>query len=96
MSNEIKVTQQGMSQLIDRLHEAIQRIETILRGLDENVEKLRGGWTGEASDAYDRAQRAWATQLNDMNELLAYHRRETIQTAENFQNAVRKNQQTWS
>jgi WXG100 family type VII secretion target len=96
MSSEIKVNQAGMSTLIDRLRESIQAIEGILRGLDEDVAKLRGAWGGEASDAYDRAQQRWTAELGQMNELLAHHRRSAIASAELFEDAVQKNKQIWS
>lgn len=96
MSNEIKVTQAGMSALIDRLRDAIQGIEAILRELDGRVADLRGGFTGEASEAYNRAHEKWTAQLDEMNALLARHRNNTIAGAELFQDAVTKNREIWS
>ena len=46
MNDEIKVTQAGMSDLIERLRDAVHGIEGVLHSLDEQVAKLRGGWTG--------------------------------------------------
>ena len=96
MSDEIKVTQAGMSALIDRLRDAIQAIEGILRDLDDKVAELRGGWSGEASDAYNRAHETWTAQLDEMNSLLARHRNNTIAGAELFQDAANKNREIWS
>jgi len=96
MSDEIKVTQAGMSALIDALRDAIQGIEAILRELDSKVSELRGGWSGEASEAYNRAQARWTAQLDEMNGLLARHRNDTIAGAELFKDAVAKNREIWS
>lgn len=96
MSDEIKVIQAGMSTLIDRLHDSVNAFDAILRRLDDDVAKLRGAWSGEASDAYDQAQKAWSNQLEEMNALLASHRRDSIATAERFKDAVSKNTQVWS
>jgi len=96
MNNEIKVTQAGMSDLIERLRDAVHGIEGVLHSLDEQVAKLRGGWTGAASDAYDDAQKKWRGQLGEMNDLLDRHRTNTIENAELFDSAVKKNQQIWS
>jgi len=96
MSDEIKVTQAGMSALTDRLRDAIRAIEGILRDLDGKVAELRGGFTGEASEAYVRAHEKWTAQLDEMNALLARHRSNTIAGAELFQDAVGKNREIWS
>ena len=96
MTDEIKVTQAGMSELIDRLRDAIQGIERILHDLDDEVADLRGSWDGAASDAYNRAHSKWSEQLNEMNGLLERHRSNTIASAELFADAVKENQKIWS
>lgn len=39
--------------------------------LDAQVRRLESLWTGEARDAYSRAQAQWNQQLADMNRVLA-------------------------
>ena len=96
MSDEILVTQAGMSALADRLRDAVQTIGALLRELDEKVAGLRGGFTGAASDAYKRAHDAWTAELGEMNAALDRYRSNTVVGAELFRDAVRKNEQTWS
>ena len=96
MSDGIKVTQVGMSSLTDRLRDAVRGIEGILRDLDGKVATLRGGFTGEASEAYTFAHARWTAELDEMNALLERHRRSTIESAEIFHDAARQSQQIWS
>lgn len=96
MSERIMVTQAGMDQLIDQLRDAVQHFTQLLEVLDQEVSTLRGRWTGEASDAYDRAQREWTAKLTALNELLAEHRHTTVRAQEIFQDARRKNEALWS
>ncbi len=59
-----------MERLIGTLQNATSAISGRLDRLDEQVAVLRGAWTGEASDAYDRAQRTNREQLREMNRIL--------------------------
>lgn len=96
MSERIMVTNAGMDELIDRLRAAIAQFTHLLDALDQEVATLRGKWTGEASDAYDRAQRDWTARLTALNELLAEHRNQTVRAQEIFQDARKKNEALWS
>jgi WXG100 family type VII secretion target len=96
MSDEIKVTHAGMDQLIDLLQDGVRNITGILRTLDDDVADLRARFTGEASDAYDRAHRDWTSRLDEMNDLLAHHRAHASRAQEIFQGVARKNADLWS
>ncbi|MGN8026863.1 WXG100 family type VII secretion target [Microbacterium sp. 22242] len=50
---------------------AVRGLEDELTTLDEAAALLRGSWSGEARDAYDRAHRAWTTELTAMKDALA-------------------------
>lgn len=96
MSERIMVTQAGMDELIDRLRDAIRQYAHLLDALDQEVAVLRDKWTGEASDAYDRAQRDWTAKLAALNELLAEHRNTSVRAQEIFQDTRRKNESLWA
>ena len=96
MSERIMVTQAGMDELIDRLRDAIRQYANLLDALDQEVSTLRDKWTGEASDAYDRAQREWSAKLVALNELLAEHRNTSVKAQEIFQDTRRKNESLWA
>lgn len=52
------------------MRSAVAQIQQELDELDARVGTLRGAWTGEASDAYDTAQREWTLHLTNMRALL--------------------------
>lgn len=59
-----------MERLIGTLQASTSAIGGRLDRLDEEVAALRGAWSGEASDAYDAAQRTSRAQLREMNRIL--------------------------
>lgn len=67
---DISVSGEGLMQLRESLARSSQTIGQILTDLDERVATLRSGWSGEASDAYDRAQREWTASLNELGAIL--------------------------
>lgn len=52
------------------MRSAVTQIQQDLDRLDARAAVLRGDWSGEASDAYDRAQRDWTARLDHMRALL--------------------------
>jgi WXG100 family type VII secretion target len=71
MDNAMKVEFEAITDAVARLGTAEAGIGATLSALDEQVARLRGRWSGEASDAYDRAQQEWTTAIRELNELLA-------------------------
>lgn len=59
-----------MEGLVGTMEDAVAAISAHLDRLDEQVAALRGSWTGEASDAYDKAQRINRQQLAELNRFL--------------------------
>lgn len=50
---------------------ASKNINDRLTDLEQAVSKLRQSWSGEAQEAYDRAQRDWNGKIGELNTLLA-------------------------
>jgi WXG100 family type VII secretion target len=71
MSRQMKMRFGDMEQLLLSLAQANASIEATLEQLDERVATLRSQWSGEASDAYDHAQRQSRNQLREMNGILS-------------------------
>lgn len=67
---DIAVSGEGLGSLRESLARTAQGIAEELRTLDEKVARLRGEWSGDASDAYDSAQREWTACLDEMGRIL--------------------------
>ncbi|WP_159501998.1 WXG100 family type VII secretion target [Microbacterium sp. 18062] len=67
---DLSVSGEGLEHLRDSLAQASREIGEDLATLDEKVSNLRSEWSGEASDAYDRAQRQWTANLQELNRIL--------------------------
>jgi WXG100 family type VII secretion target len=91
-----KVLHESMTGLVDRLTAGVAEIQRVLDTLEHEVSTLRGGWSGEASDAYERAQRAWTAQLHELHVYLAQHRDSAAHAQDVFATAKKRNEQIWS
>lgn len=67
---DLAVSGEGLEHLRASLAQASRGIDEDLTALDEKVSKLRSEWSGEASDAYDHAQREWTASLQELNRIL--------------------------
>lgn len=65
-----KVSPAEVHQLSEFVTRQSRAITDALGELDSKVGKLKASWDGEAKEAYDAAQRAWSTQITEMNALL--------------------------
>jgi WXG100 family type VII secretion target len=61
----------GVRGQADRLRALAQQVEDQLATLESRLNALMGEWTGEASQAYDRAQREWIVTLRKLRAVLA-------------------------
>lgn len=68
---DIKVSGRQLEALRDALKQSNNEIAGVLRDLDGKVTSLRSAWSGEASDAYDKAQRQWDGHVAELNRILA-------------------------
>lgn len=70
-------------------------IATELETLDERVRVLRAGWSGEASDAYDKAHREWTARLTAMNKILASASNAASKSSERYAAGRVKIEERW-
>ncbi|QCB92517.1 WXG100 family type VII secretion target [Cellulomonas shaoxiangyii] len=66
-----KVDPDGLLRTVEALRVANAGIEAELERLDAQVRRLDDAWSGEARDAYARAQAQWRQELAGMNRTLA-------------------------
>jgi WXG100 family type VII secretion target len=71
MTGTTKVSPAEVHILSEYVSKKSAEIGDALTELDNKVSKLKGSWDGEAKEAYEAAQRAWTTQITEMNGLLA-------------------------
>ncbi|MEV7611027.1 WXG100 family type VII secretion target [Microbacterium sp. NPDC089320] len=66
----IRVEHEPLAESIASLADTAQRIRDLLDGLEREVSELHGLWTGQADEAYARAQREWTACAADMQAAL--------------------------
>jgi len=66
-----KVDTDKVLDMVEAMRIANAGIESALERLDAQVRRLEDSWSGEARDAYSRAQVQWRRDLADMNRTLA-------------------------
>lgn len=71
VNDYLKVHHGGLELTSDDLFAAAGRIEARLERLEQDLNGLRGRWTGAANEAYDVARREWEEAMRDMKLLLA-------------------------
>jgi WXG100 family type VII secretion target len=87
---------------VDELLRVVDRMaacETTLRDLADDLEsrirELHLSWRGEAADAHDRAQAAWAEGFRDMREALRQMRVAAHTAHGNYTSAADTNLRMW-
>jgi early secretory antigenic target protein ESAT-6 len=68
--DQISVTSHELLALVADARAAVSQIDQTLGELDDRVAALRAGFSGEASDAYDAAQREWRVTAQQMRDSL--------------------------
>ncbi|MEL4319802.1 WXG100 family type VII secretion target [Leifsonia sp. YIM 134122] len=66
MSREIRVEDTVIEASVTRIDAAIDEMQRLLDDLERRAAVLRTEWSGEASDAYDRAHRDWDRSIRIM------------------------------
>lgn len=66
-----RVDPEGVLRSVEALRVANAGIESELERLDARVRSLEDAWSGEAREAYSRAQAQWRGELAAMNRVLA-------------------------
>jgi WXG100 family type VII secretion target len=95
MSDDLKVEFEGLETAVARLAESRTRIEKVLAALDSRASTLRGQWTGEASDAYDRAHTNLAKGMRDLNTILGAASTALDKANAGFRQAEKANAGRW-
>ncbi|MCI2959077.1 WXG100 family type VII secretion target [Agromyces atrinae] len=93
---DIKASGEALERAHVELVRAGHELEELLRTLDTKVDKLRGAWSGDASDAYERAQREWTALLEEMRRLVADYGRRVHEVDDRYREASRTiSQKIW-
>ncbi len=70
MTNKLRFDPGSLQATAARLAEATAAIQGQLDALEAEADTLIGRWSGEAADAYRRAQVQWTASLRNMNSVL--------------------------
>ena len=84
-----------MDAAVQALASANGEIAATLQNLDDTVAKLRGEWTGAASDAYDRAHADWLAATAAMNQVLDHARSTTSEVSDRHRTAENAVKAIW-
>ena len=84
-----------MESLTQAISAANQNIRSALTRLDDEALALRSAWSGDASDAYDKAHREWTATLAELNAVLAEITRTTADITQRHRAAEKKVQGNW-
>ena len=66
----MSVRPEQVNALAGQIRTGANGIRGELEQLDQNINKLRASWGGEAQASYDEAQRKWTTQVGELQQLL--------------------------
>lgn len=53
------------------LSEVARQLQSILDTMDQDLQPLRAGWSGEAQQSYLRAKEQWSQGMNGLKQVLA-------------------------
>lgn len=77
------------------LRRITEEIAVILAAFDDDTRALRGGWTGAASDAYDRARTDWRDRMDRAEAVLARATTQVAVASTAFADTERANTARW-
>jgi early secretory antigenic target protein ESAT-6 len=70
MTSQLLVNHDGLDAAATDLKQASERLQSLLDGLNRDLDARRESWSGSAQDAYLAARAQWDGALHDMRELL--------------------------
>lgn len=73
-----------VSALAGQIRNGSNNIKSTLDGLESEVNKLKGAWSGEALEAYNQAQRKWTASIGEMQQLLTQIADKTEQISQQY------------
>ncbi len=82
-------------QVVDRMADCEAGLRALATDLDRQIRELHVTWQGEAAQAHDQAQAAWATGFHDMREALGRMRRAAHTAHGNYTAAADTNLRMW-
>ncbi|KQO95844.1 WXG100 family type VII secretion target [Leifsonia sp. Leaf264] len=94
-AGELRVEFDAVAATATRLADASSGIREELAALDGRVAGLRAIWTGEAQEAYLRAQADWNGQMAELTTLLADAAAELSAAERRYQHAEHANASRW-
>jgi len=81
--------------VIDRMAACEAGLRALATDLDRQIRELHVTWQGEAAQAHDQAQEAWATGFLDMREALGRMREAAHIAHGNYTSAADTNLRMW-
>lgn len=96
MSGEVKVSGGEIAALAERLQQTHRAMSEELTKLQGALDRLSVEWSGEAQQAYKRAQTRWNDALHALNNEIDRLRRRTQEANEAFLETERANMRLWS
>ena len=96
MNKELKVSGGRIEVLVGHMADAHEEMTRILEALTTALNKLSGEWSGEAQDAYVRAQTDWLRNMGELDAELDRARRNTSLSNEAFTSAAKLVRRLWS
>lgn len=77
------------------LRTTTEEVARILAAFDDDTRALRAGWTGAASDAYDRARADWRERIDRAEAVLAQATTQVAAASTAFADTERTNTARW-
>lgn len=95
-ASKMRFDPEALQATAGRLAEATAGIQAKIDVLEAEAAKLIGSWSGEAADAYRRAQAEWNASLRTMNGVLRSATQATDASAARYAAARAKVAERWS
>lgn len=92
----LKVQNDALLSTVAALERAHTEMASILTTLERDARVLSGQWHGDAQQAFERAQRSWASQMHMLTTLLSSARHALDATAASYENTERALERGWS
>jgi WXG100 family type VII secretion target len=94
--SDIHVTPEALRAASERLLTESGRINSALRELEQEANRLRGNWDGAARVAYDNAQSQWSVTQEHMKDVLARIAKATSNIADDYVETDKRSAQRFS
>lgn len=82
--SDLRVSPEALYAAAERLRTESARMESALRGLESEGNRLRSGWDGAAQVAFDNAHHQWSVTFEGMKETLRRISTATVDIADGY------------